>query len=136
MEETVAFDAENPLMNALGLVHASTEKDTQTTIVVDLDGTIIPHALDSEDLLGHEPFPGARETIHAIRKLGVKVIIWTARGEEMRSMTEYWLSSRNIEFDELRLDKPKANLYIDDKALRFTSWSDVIQKVLMPKKLL
>ena len=132
-EENTDF-AEKTLSNSLGLVQARSENEM--TIVIDLDGTIVPQALGSEDLLGHEPHPGARETIAALRRLKIKVIIWTARGEGMRQMTEYWLQSRNIDYDELRLDKPAANIYIDDKALRFTSWSDVVSKILLPKELL
>jgi hypothetical protein len=127
---------ENPMLEGTPFPNLSLSEFKSVdplTVVIDLDGVIVPASLSDDDLLGREPVVGARETISALMKMGVKVIIWTARGEAMRTMTEYWLSSRNIPFDELRLDKPRATIYIDDKAWRFRSWSEIIEKLLVPQ---
>jgi hypothetical protein len=36
-----------------------------------------------------------------------------------------WLQRNNIEFDELYFGKPWADIYIDDNALRFSSWDQI-----------
>ena len=40
-------------------------------------------------------------------------------------MTLDWLDRFHIEFDEIHFGKPHADVYIDDNALRFTSWADI-----------
>ncbi len=36
-----------------------------------------------------------------------------------------WLARHGIEYDEIHFGKPHAQIYIDDNALRFESWSAI-----------
>jgi len=120
-----------PVAGALSLLHM---KGAQAlTIAVDIDGTLAPNEIDESEYATLEPFPGAVETLKTLKKLGIKIVIWTARNSSWRSITEYWLSSKEIPYDELIMDKPSAQLYIDDKAFKFTTWSDVVERLLLPK---
>jgi capsule biosynthesis phosphatase len=99
-------------------------------IVVDLDGVIIgfPSSKKDKEVRVNE------EMVKWLRKrksYGDYIVIHTARG--MRSnnndlgkvYTKHYveiyemLKSKNIPFDELILGKPNADIYIDDKAVRF-----------------
>ncbi len=45
-------------------------------------------------------------------------------------LTLEWLDRYEIEYDEIYFGKPNAQIYLDDRALRFTSWADVTDEVL------
>lgn len=106
-------------------------------VVIDLDGTICylkqKHESYSEVLVK----PGAVEFIDRLRGEGHYVIIQTARnmatcesnlGRVMKNVgkeTLDWLQKHNIFYDEIYFGKPNANLYIDDRALRFEDWESM-----------
>lgn len=120
-----------PVVGALSLLHL---KGTEAlSIAIDIDGTLCPQPMDSSEYATLELFPGCKETISTLKNLGVRIIIWTARTEEWRAITEYWLNDKGIPFDELVMGKPNAQLYIDDKALKFTTWSDIIARLMLPQ---
>ena len=103
-------------------------------IVIDLDGTICTlkqkHETYSDVLLK----PGAVEFIKQLRAEGHYIIIQTARnmatcesnvGKVMKNVgkvTLEWLEKNGVEYDEIYFGKPNANVYIDDRALRFEDW--------------
>jgi uncharacterized HAD superfamily protein len=80
---------------------------------VDLDGTLC-----EED--GWEKSKYAMPKLARVRALqklflkGAKVIIYTGRGEEMRTETEEWLELHSIPYHELHMGKPRADLYVDE----------------------
>jgi hypothetical protein len=41
-----------------------------------------------------------------------------------------WLDEHGIEYDEIHFGKPNADLYIDDRAHRFTAWSEVTVEII------
>lgn len=106
-------------------------------IAIDLDGTICPIKRPDQSYADLPPHPGAAERIRELRRAGYYVIILTARnmgtcegnlGRVMKNvgrLTLNWLEEHGIEYDEIYFGKPNADLYIDDRALRFTSWPDV-----------
>jgi hypothetical protein len=95
---------------------------TKGTIAVDFDGVV--HAYTS-GWTGPEPIdppvPGARAAIAAIRSMGYGVVVFTCRALTADGMsgTKAWLAKHEIEVDEVTAVKPHAQLYLDDRAVRF-----------------
>lgn len=94
------------------------------TIIVDLDGTICEERPTFERSLA-EILPGAKETINRWRSAGNTIIIYTTRSWSEYRMTEDWLRKNGVEYDQLVCGKPLGQVWIDDRALRFTSWDEI-----------
>jgi len=56
------------------------------------------------------------ETLQDYHRRGFKIILYTARYQEDRKMTEAWLKKHKVPYDELILGKPQAEFYADDRA--------------------
>lgn len=112
-------------------------------IVIDLDGTICP--IKKPDGL-YKDLPvleGAVEKIKQLRSEGHYIIIQTARnmatcesnlGKVMKNVgkvTLEWLEKHQVEYDEIYFGKPNADIYIDDRALRFDSWANINKETLI-----
>ena len=112
-------------------------------IVIDLDGAICPIKQPGQSYADLEPLPGAIEHIRELRAAGHYIIIYTARnmatcdgnvGKLMKNIgkiTLDWLERYGIEYDEIYFGKPNANVYVDDRAMRFTSWKDITEERLL-----
>lgn len=114
-------------------------------IVIDLDGTICPIKQPNETYADLKPMPDAAERIRQLRAEGHYIIIQTARHmktcegnvglaiKKIGKLTLEWLDKHGIEYDEIYFGKPNADVYIDDRALRFESWekidSSTLQKI-------
>jgi len=106
-------------------------------IVVDLDGTICTLKQPGQSYADVQPLPGAAAGLRKLRAAGHVIIIQTARnmatcesnlGKVMRNVgkvTLDWLEAHRIEYDEIYFGKPNGHIYIDDRALRFTSWESL-----------
>ena len=92
-------------------------------VVLDLDGVIAVPDIDNEHSRC-QPVPGAKEAILQMKAQGHKIIIDTARPLVDTEVTEKWLRDEGIPFDELHLGKPRGDIYLDDKGMRFNSWCD------------
>lgn len=111
-------------------------------IVIDLDGTICPIKQPGQSYEDLEPYPEAVEQIRAWRADGHYVIIQTARnmatcesnlGRVMKNIgkiTLDWLARHGIDYDEIYFGKPNAEVYIDDRAIRFTAWDRITDTLL------
>ncbi|MDL1894824.1 capsular biosynthesis protein [Anaerolineae bacterium CFX7] len=111
-------------------------------IAIDLDGTICPIKEPNQSYSDLEPLPGAAERIHELRAAGHYIIILTARnmatcqsnlGRVMKNvgkLTLDWLEQYGIEYDEIYFGKPNAEVYIDDRALRFSDWAEITMELL------
>lgn len=112
-------------------------------IAIDLDGTICPIKDSPTSYAALEPLPGAVERIRELRGKGHYIIIVTARnmatcegnvGKVMKKvgkLTLDWLADHGVEYDEIHFGKPNADLYIDDRALRFSDWSEITESIVM-----
>jgi hypothetical protein len=76
----------------------SSSDDRAPVLAVDLDETIIQS--DTEELI-----PGARDALLALRKLGWKIIIWTARGDTDTHVPEI-LDRHDIPYDAINENLP------------------------------
>jgi capsule biosynthesis phosphatase len=111
-------------------------------LVIDLDGTICPIKQKHESYADVSPLPGAVERLSELKSAGHYIIISTARnmatqesnlGRVIKSVgkiTLDWLEKHQIPYDEIYFGKPNADLYIDDRALRFEQWESVTEALL------
>lgn len=95
------------------------------TIMIDLDGVICTEERTFERPLA-EPLAGAREALAQLRAAGHTVIIYTARNWPEYRVTKKWLDDHGFAYDGLHMGKPVADVWIDDRAIRFTNWTEVL----------
>jgi len=87
-------------------------------ICVDIDGII---AIETKGF-GKDYYPKRTPNTYTIETLqdyyrrGFKIILYSARYQEDKKMTEVWLKKHNVPYDELILGKPQAEFYADDRA--------------------
>ncbi len=98
------------------------------TIMVDLDGVICTEERTFERPLA-KPIPGAREALARLKEAGHTIIIYTARNWPEYRATKQWLDERGFAYDALEMGKPVADVWIDDRALRFNDWHGVLNEL-------
>lgn len=111
-------------------------------ISIDLDGTICPIKEPNQSYADLKPLPGAVERIRGLRAAGHYIIITTARnmatcqsnvGKVMKNVgkiTLDWLEKYGVEYDEIYFGKPNAEIYLDDRGVRFTTWNEITDELL------
>ena len=94
------------------------------TYCFDLDGTLCTNTEGEYEAA--RPQPWAIERVNALKRAGHTIVIFTARGTttgiDWRPETERQLAEWGVEYDELILGKPYADVYVDDKALHADAW--------------
>lgn len=81
------------------------------------------------------PFPQAAETIRGFVEDGYEIVVHTCRVRNdlaplgKPGHVEDWLNYFEVPFDEVTAIKPVADLYIDDRALRYTNWIEMREAV-------
>ncbi len=110
----------------------------QKAICIDFDGVIHRYSKGWQDgSIYDPPMEGARDQMEKMVKNGYKLVIFTTRlnpevnedtNLEKNKMTK-WLSENGFElnkhYHDITAVKPNALVYIDDRALRFTNWTDI-----------
>jgi len=92
-----------------------------TIYAVDIDGTLCENAFNGNwfqyDTL--KPKPDVIAKINDLYGKGNDlVILYTARFEEDRAVTESWLKIHGVKYNHLRMGKLRADVYIDSAAKR------------------
>lgn len=102
------------------------------TIAVDFDGVICnPNDVAPGKRMGN-PMPGCKERMDDLKRAGHTLIIHTVRATPDRD-TQYlkdWLSFFSIPFDSIAVSKPNADIYLDDRAIRFTDWDTAFNAII------
>lgn len=98
------------------------------TIMVDLDGVLCSEEQFFDRPLA-TPIEGAREAISKLRSAGHTVVVYTARGWGEYRVTMHWLETNGFEVDGLHMGKPIADVWIDDRAIRFENWPDALKQL-------
>ena len=111
-------------------------------ICLDLDGTINYTKTVDEEYKDVIPTKDVVETIQKLKADGHYIIISTARNmahfsNNVGKITAFqvpviieWLNRYEIPFDELFVQKPLADVYIDDKALKFKdNWKEIYELI-------
>ena len=110
----------------------------QRTACIDFDGPLADY---SQGFLGVDkfgpPVDGAAEGMHELKDAGWKLIIHTTRPDT--PVLRAYLADNGIPFDEINTNseqpeganpgKPIADIYLDDRAVRFTSWGKALVDV-------
>lgn len=106
-------------------------------ISIDFDGVIHDFSKGYHDGTCYgEPLPGALESIKNLSKK-YNIIIFTAKAKPSRPLvngktgTELvieWLTKHNIMkyISEVTAEKPRSQIYIDDKGYKFENWGDTM----------
>jgi len=101
-------------------------RDGRPVIVVDLDGVL---AYEGDTLVYGDvagwcyekclPVPGASKFLKKLRKKYF-IIIQSARPADAMVVTRDWLAQHSMVYDDLSVgSKPRAALYVDDRAFHF-----------------
>lgn len=89
-------------------------------IYVDIDETICKTSLD-RNYVNSTPIPENIEKINKLYDEGNTIVYWTARGSRKQinwyDLTKHQLDTWGAKYNELRVDKPYYDLFIDDKTV-------------------
>jgi trehalose-6-phosphatase len=100
--------------------------------LIDIDGTVVTQQKPGE----YEkavPLPGAVEAVNALYDKGHQVVFYTSRNFKYLQQTYESLKNFGFRFHHISFGKPHAEIIIDDRAVRFTSWKQAkteIRKLL------
>jgi len=98
-------------------------------LIIDLDGTICSEEKQFSRALASVN-AGAREALQRLKGLGHTIIIYSARTWAEYEVTEAWLRSNGIPYDQLILGKPQGDYWIDDRALTYGDWDSILAKLI------
>lgn len=98
-------------------------KSNKMTLYIDLDDTI----RGKEGLVVLD----AQPTLLKFKRQGHKIIIFTARAAhpDLIGPIHDWLTANKIPYDGVTNIKGAADYYIDDKAIKFTTWAEVQHEI-------
>lgn len=94
------------------------------TFAIDFDGTIHDNKNPVTGRRMGPPIDGAKEYINGLKAQGHAVIVHSVWGGDRKTIGD-WMGYYGIDFDDITNVKPKADFYIDDRAIRFTSWQEM-----------
>lgn len=100
-------------------------------IAIDFNGTIEDSANVPKGKKFGPPLPGAEDALESLIQEGHEVIIFTemAKTDSGRKAVADWLEYFDIPYSEITAVKPNAEIFIDDRALHFTSWQSTIKQL-------
>jgi len=98
-------------------------------IIIDLDGTICSEEKTFSRCMA-KPISGAKESIDRLYDEGHIIIIYTTRTWMEFEMTSNWLKQNEFRYHQLIMGKPFGDYWIDDRAIKFENWNDIITKIL------
>jgi hypothetical protein len=94
--------------------------------MVDLDGVICTEERVFDRPLA-EPIAGAQAALARLKAAGHTIVVYTARGWAEYRVTKKWLDDHGMAYDALHMGKPIAQIWIDDRALRFQTWDQTLR---------
>jgi hypothetical protein len=101
---------------------------SKKTICLDFDGCIHKYSKGFHDgTVYDEPMEGAFEAIRKLQNKDYEVVILTARpvAQVGQWFLKHWKREYGV-IPRITNTKPVAIAYVDDKAIRFVSWVDVL----------
>ncbi|HXG95084.1 MAG TPA: methyltransferase domain-containing protein [Blastocatellia bacterium] len=97
-------------------------------LLIDIDGTLLTQQKPGDYHLS-KPLPGAVEAINKLYDAGHQVVFYTSRNFRYMLQTHEQLREFGFRYHHLEFGKPHADLIIDDRAIRFTSWDEMEEKL-------
>ena len=121
-------------------------KSAGKTICIDFDGVIADYSQGFQGFQGQdsfgEPLPGTVDALNQLKQNGWKLIIFTTR--KATPAFKQYLKDHGIPYDDINKNseqpkgsnpgKPIADVYLDDRALRFTNWEQAVADLGEMKK--
>ena len=115
-------------------------EDDLKNLAIDFDGVI--HTFDKgwyDGTCYGEPIEGSLEAIKKLSK-SYNIIIFTAKAKPSRplvngktgtELVEEWLIKHNVMqyVQEITSEKPRSQIYIDDKGYHFQNWKDTLEHI-------
>lgn len=92
-------------------------------LAIDFDHTICDTDKPPKGFKMGPPMQGAKDALIEYKRQGHTIIIHTA--QTTHDHIKDWMNYFQIPYDQITNIKPLADLYIDDKAYHFTTWSNV-----------
>ncbi|OSM02254.1 putative NAD-dependent epimerase/dehydratase [Magnetofaba australis IT-1] len=106
-------------------------------LVVDIDG-VIASLVPDLDYAKAEPLTDTIDAINALYDAGTEIVLFTARGSasgiDWRPVTEAQMQRWGVKHHELRLGKPHADYYIDDKLITPTQMQNMAAEARKAKE--
>ena len=110
------------------------------TIAIDLDGTVADTSgidfskVDKRpsELMKAKPIKGALEAVKKLYREGHTIVFYSSRDNGSKKVTKKWLKKHGFPFHHIVMDKFTAHIYIDDRAIRASNWSYVMQELKKP----
>jgi histidinol phosphatase-like enzyme len=110
------------------------------TIAIDLDGVIFKYDGWKGLFDWGDPVEGALGALDMLKRAGWTIIIFTTRtnpetnpGYSTRQLSQLVadkLDEYGIPWDEISLYKPLADVYLDDRAMKFDGWAKALKNIL------
>lgn len=100
-------------------------------LAIDFDGTLHDPTRRVGNYKMGITIPGAATAMKMLKDKGHTLIIHTihAKNPQEVQAVEDWLKYFKIPYDKITSLKPEADMYIDDKALKFVDWGEVLKEV-------
>ena len=100
------------------------------TIAIDFDGVLHQYRRGYVPGKPYDPpMEGAVAAMHKLATKGYHLVVLTARDEEDHGMIQDWLEDYQFPPMEVTNVKVPAFMYVDDHAVRFTTWRDVMNYI-------
>jgi hypothetical protein len=103
-------------------------------VALDFDGVLHdPYDREPGRRMGR-PLEGALEACRKMADAGHQLVVFTVRAKDQQS-TEHvtaWLRHFGFPPMAVAITKPAADVYIDNRAIRFTTWSEFWQSLHGP----
>ena len=116
-------------------------EEDKNTIAVDFDGVIHKNSKGfSDGTVYDEPVEGVKEGLEYLSKI-YKLVIYSCKASNDRPLVNGktgseliydWLVKYKLDsyIHDIVYEKPNAKYYIDDKAIKFLNWNQVLEEVV------
>ncbi len=104
-------------------------------MAVDFDGVIHRYSRGWHDgTIYDKPMKGVKLALRRLRK-EFKIVIFSRRAAHQGAAEiKKWLGANKISYDTVTRVKPRAHWYIDDRAIRFTTWDNTLKELARLEK--
>ena len=97
-------------------------------LLIDIDGTVLTQQAPGE----YEkavPLPGAIEAVNSLYDAGHQIVFYTSRNFRHMRETQESLQEFGFKFHHVAFGKPHGDVIVDDRAMGFTEWSDILPRL-------
>jgi len=98
-------------------------------LAIDFDGVIHDKAHPISHRVMGPPIERAKEALEYLKMHGHVVIVFSVWAGVGTNTIKEWLKYYAIPFDDVTNIKPEADYYIDDKAIKFINWNQVLEEI-------